>query len=265
MIQNLLKINKNCCNNLIVKLKLNKSKIGINSKTGTNMNGIINFMNGSINPTMNGTMNGSINPTINGTRIRIKSYSTSNSKNEKQSSQKEQENPSSNTKDNNGKKSEKKSSPSKYVPLLLGAFATYIALGQLHESTTDPIPNESWFDEQNRKCKEAIIESYEYFMNPPTKKLLPPLPPQLHRDYTLCIELTDALTHLVWDIDVGWRVALRPGVKRFLYTLHQYFELVVFTNTPSHLASPVIDAVDNYGLFHYRLYREHHRLDKGTY
>lgn len=121
------------------------------------------------------------------------------------------------------------SSISKTIPILLGVLASYIALGQLHESQTDPslIPeNEDLFSRHNRLCKEALVESYEYFMNPPTKKLLPPLPPQMARDHTLCIELTDSLTHLVWDVDVGWRVALRPGVKKLLYTLHQVFILI---------------------------------------
>ena len=144
----------------------------------------------------------------------------------------------------------------------LGLLASYIYLGQTHES--DDVEGENAFQAHNRRSFEALKDSYEYFFYPPTKKLLPPLPPQLHRDHTLCIELTDALTHLVWDRDLGWRVAIRPHAKQLLYILHQYFELVVFTNTPSHLAQPVIEALDNFGLFHYRLYREHHRLDKGT-
>ena len=127
------------------------------------------------------------------------------------------------------KSSSSSSSFSTTIPILLGVLASYIALGQLHESQTDPslIPeNEDLFSRHNRLCKEALVESYEYFMNPPTKKLLPPLPPQMARDHTLCIELTDSLTHLVWDVDVGWRVALRPGVKKLLYTLHQVFILM---------------------------------------
>ncbi|KAJ3306277.1 mitochondrial inner membrane protein required for protein import [Kappamyces sp. JEL0829] len=145
----------------------------------------------------------------------------------------------------------------------LGVLASYIYLGQTYESPD--VEGENWFEAHNRRSWESIKDSYDYFMNPPTKSLLPPLPPQLAREHTLCFELTDALTHLVWDKDVGWRVAIRPGAKQLLYTLHQYFEIVLFTNTPSHLASPVMDALDNYGLVHYRLFREHHRLDKDTH
>jgi import inner membrane translocase subunit TIM50 len=69
-------------------------------------------------------------------------------------------------------------------------------------------------------------------MNPPKKALLPPLPKREHRDFTICIELGDVLTHLDWDVDLGWRVAIRPGLKEFLYNLRQYFEVVIFTDTP---------------------------------
>ena len=38
-------------------------------------------------------------------------------------------------------------------------------------------------------------------MNPPTEKLLPDaLPVPYQRPFTLCVELNDALVHLVWDV-----------------------------------------------------------------
>jgi len=163
-------------------------------------------------------------------------------------------------KDETNEDEEKKQASSIGWAVGLGVLASYAYLGQAHDSPD--IEGENALQAHNRRSYEAVKKSYEFFMHPPTKKLLPPLPPQLHREHTLCIELTDALTHLVWDRDLGWRVAIRPGARQLLYTLHQYFELVVFTNTPSHLAQPVIEALDNFGLFHYRLYREHHRLDK---
>lgn len=145
----------------------------------------------------------------------------------------------------------------------LGLLSSYLYLGQSHES--DDIEGENEFQAHNRRSLEAIVSSYEYFVNPPTKTLLPPLPAQMARPYTVCIELSDALTHVVWDKEVGWRVAIRPGARQLLYTLHQYFEVVIFTSTPSHLAQPVIDALDNFGMVHYRLYREHTRLEKDTH
>ncbi|KAJ3260463.1 mitochondrial inner membrane protein required for protein import [Boothiomyces macroporosus] len=140
----------------------------------------------------------------------------------------------------------------------LGVISSYLYLGFTHES--EDVEGENFFQAHNRRAMEAIKESYDYFMNPPKKKLLPPLPPQLARDYTVCLELTDALTHLVWDRDLGWRIAIRPGAKQLLFRLSQFFEVVVYTNTPHHLGTPVVDAIDNFGMVHYRLFREHHRL-----
>lgn len=59
---------------------------------------------------------------------------------------------------------------------------------------------------------------------------------------------------------MGWRIAIRPGAKQLLFRLSQFFEVVVYTNTPHHLGTPVVDAIDNFGMVHYRLFREHHRL-----
>jgi hypothetical protein len=113
----------------------------------------------------------------------------------------------------------------------LGVLSTYLYLGY----GDDYLENESTLAAINRRAKESVVESYEYFMYPPKKALLPPLPRHMHKDYTLCLELTDALTHCVWDLDVGWRVAIRPGAKEFLYGLHQFYEVVLFTDTPSHV------------------------------
>ncbi|KAJ3274569.1 mitochondrial inner membrane protein required for protein import [Terramyces sp. JEL0728] len=140
----------------------------------------------------------------------------------------------------------------------LGILSSYLYLGFAHES--EDVEGENFFQAHNRRAMESIKESYDYFMNPPKKKLLPPLPPQLARDYTICVELTDALTHLAWDRDLGWRIAIRPGAKQLLFMLTQFFEVVVYTNTPHHLGTPVVDAIDNFGMVHYRLFREHHRL-----
>ena len=76
----------------------------------------------------------------------------------------------------------------------LGIFSSYLYLGWGDYSTGTPI------SEHNRRAWESIVESYEYFMHPPKKALLPPLPKALHRDFTLCVELSDVLTHLVWEV-----------------------------------------------------------------
>jgi import inner membrane translocase subunit TIM50 len=91
------------------------------------------------------------------------------------------------------------------------------------------------FNAHNRRCLEALTGSYDYFMNPPKKALLPPLPKHERKDFTVCIELSEALTYLVWDTELGWRVAIRPGVKEFLFTLRQMFEVVLYTDTPGNV------------------------------
>lgn len=142
----------------------------------------------------------------------------------------------------------------------LGISASYLYLGWGENKE-----NESMFQGHNRRALESLKESYDYFMNPPVKQLLPKLPKAYAREYTICIELSDALTHLIWDRDLGWRVALRPGVKEFLYMLNKFAEVVIYTDTAGYLAEPVIQTFDQVGLTHYRLYREHHRLEGDTH
>jgi import inner membrane translocase subunit TIM50 len=63
-----------------------------------------------------------------------------------------------------------------------------------------------------------------------------PLPAPYNRPFTLVVEMNDALSHLVWDKDKGWRVATRPGLKQFLSYLSRYYEIVIFTKTPAHVS-----------------------------
>ncbi|KAJ3000678.1 Mitochondrial import inner membrane translocase subunit TIM50 [Globomyces sp. JEL0801] len=147
--------------------------------------------------------------------------------------------------------------------LYAGSFLLADSLGFTYDSPN--LEGENAFFAHNRRVMESIKDSYDYLTNPPTKSLLPPLPPQLRRDYTLCLELTDALTHLVWEKDLGWRVAIRPEAKKMLLALHSFYELVIFTNTPSHFAKPVIAALDPFSAVTFKLYREHHRLSGDAY
>jgi import inner membrane translocase subunit TIM50 len=70
---------------------------------------------------------------------------------------------------------------------------------------------------------------------------------------------------LEWDKSIGWRLAVRPGAKEFLSYLSRYYEIVVFANTPSHQAHPVLDTFDPYNFAMYRLYRESTRFTKGAF
>ena len=77
----------------------------------------------------------------------------------------------------------------------LGLMSSYLYLGWGEYDT-----NQNIFMQHNQRAFDSIKESYEYFMHPPKKALLPPLPKSLHRDFTLCVELSDVLTHLVWEV-----------------------------------------------------------------
>nr|KAJ3417846.1 mitochondrial inner membrane protein required for protein import [Polyrhizophydium stewartii] len=125
---------------------------------------------------------------------------------------------------------------------------------------------ESFFGGHNRRVAAYIIDSVKYWTEPTTKKLLPdPIPEMQPSPFTLLVEHNDALTHLVWDKDAGWRVAVRPGAREFLANLRKYYEVVIFTNVPGHLAQPVIDSFDPMQYATYRLYRDHTTLDKGMH
>ena len=79
----------------------------------------------------------------------------------------------------------------------LGLFSSYLYLGWGdYQNDNNILVN------HNKRAWESIVESYEYFMHPPKKALLPPLPKSLHRDFTLCVELSDVLTHLVWEVPI---------------------------------------------------------------
>ncbi|KAJ3030574.1 mitochondrial inner membrane protein required for protein import [Rhizophlyctis rosea] len=107
----------------------------------------------------------------------------------------------------------------------------------------------------------------QVWTTPTTDKLLPdPLPAQYQRPITLCIELTDSLIHMEWDKSIGWRVALRPGVKQFLSNLSRSYEVVVYTTQPGYLADPVMATLDPHFFYAmYRLYRDHTSFIDGDY
>lgn len=47
------------------------------------------------------------------------------------------------------------------------------------------------------------------------------------------IDVEGTLCTSYWDPKYGWRYALRPGVKRFLTNMCRYYELVLFSSSPS--------------------------------
>jgi import inner membrane translocase subunit TIM50 len=115
------------------------------------------------------------------------------------------------------------------------------------------------------RAKARLHESLDYYNEPAFPKLLPDPDPAWERPYTLVLSLEDLLLHSEWTREHGWRMAKRPGVDYFLRYLSQYYELVIFTSTPSMIADPVIRKLDPYRIVMWPLFREATRYKDGEY
>jgi mitochondrial import inner membrane translocase subunit TIM50 len=115
------------------------------------------------------------------------------------------------------------------------------------------------------RIKARIADFTDYYNEPAFPKLLPEEDPQYKAPFTLVLSLEDLLVHSEWDREHGWRLAKRPGVDYFLRYLSQYYELVLFTSTPSMLADPVLRKLDPYRIIRWPLFREATRYKNGEY
>ncbi|OMJ07701.1 Mitochondrial import inner membrane translocase subunit tim50 [Smittium culicis] len=107
-------------------------------------------------------------------------------------------------------------------------------------------------------------ESYKFFVNPTSKKLLPD-PSEDQMPYTLVVSLDDLLIHTSWDKEHGWRIAKRPFFDQFLSYMSSMYEIVIFSDQPSYSAEEALVKLDPYGYAPLRLYREQTRYDKGVH
>ncbi|KAI6251388.1 Mitochondrial import inner membrane translocase subunit TIM50 [Erysiphe necator] len=116
-----------------------------------------------------------------------------------------------------------------------------------------------------KRAKARISDELNYYQAPAFRKLLPDVDPMFERPYTLVLGLEDLLICSEWTREHGWRLAKRPGVDYFLRYLSQYYELVVFTTQPSHLAEPIIRKLDPYHIIMWPLFREATLYENGKY
>ena len=118
-----------------------------------------------------------------------------------------------------------------------------------------------------KRLGSRIRDITNYYEQPVFEKLLPdPLPPEYQAPYTLVLGLEDLLIHTEWDKKYGWRSAKRPGLDYFLGYMSMYFELVVFSDSPSHLVIPVAEKMGAYPAFVTQfLSREATRYKDGKY
>lgn len=149
-----------------------------------------------------------------------------------------------------------------------GSLASVAYLGRNWEDTIEAerhpdIPNgltpALWW----QRAKTRVEESRSYYQDPEFQKLLPDPQPWFERPYTLCISLDDMLVHQEWSRKHGWRVAKRPGVDYFIRYLSQYYELVLFTTTPSAMGDPVVRKLDPFQIIMWPLYREATKFEDG--
>ncbi|RKF62885.1 Mitochondrial import inner membrane translocase subunit TIM50 [Golovinomyces cichoracearum] len=116
-----------------------------------------------------------------------------------------------------------------------------------------------------KRAKARVRDELDYYQAPAFEKLLPDEDPMFKRPYTLVLSLEELLICSEWSREHGWRLAKRPGVDYFIRYLSQYFELVVFTTQPYHLAEPIIRKFDPYHIIMWPLFREATKYENGKY
>ncbi|XP_049281396.1 mitochondrial import inner membrane translocase subunit TIM50-C-like [Anopheles funestus] len=114
------------------------------------------------------------------------------------------------------------------------------------------------FQQYFRRMWKSMTYYQKMIQEPSREKLLPdPLKyPYVQPPYTLVLEMKDVLVHPDWTYQTGWRFKKRPGVDKFLETLAQNYEIVVFTADQGMTVFPILDALDPRGYIMYRLVRD---------
>jgi len=117
----------------------------------------------------------------------------------------------------------------------------------------------------------GLTDKIEEFSKPARVKLLPDwsqipnIPPGFPAPPALVIDLENTLVSSTWDRKYGWRHAKRPGVDKFLATMSQYYEIIIFTPSPDGIALPVIDSLDPNGYVMHRLFRDSTNYHNGVH
>jgi len=118
----------------------------------------------------------------------------------------------------------------------------------------------------NRLADWIGIKSYfedfaDFYAKPCRDKLLPDwsqmpnVPQDIPVPHTLVLDLENTLVSSTWDRKYGWRHAKRPGVDKFLTTMAQYYEIVLYTPSNEGVADPVVTNLDKHGCIMHRLYQ----------
>mmetsp|Transcript_23460 Transcript_23460/g.54502 ORF Transcript_23460/g.54502 Transcript_23460/m.54502 type:complete len:295 (-) Transcript_23460:95-979(-) len=94
---------------------------------------------------------------------------------------------------------------------------------------------------------------------------MPNVPHDIPVPHTLVLNLDNTLVSSTWDRKHGWRHAKRPGVDKFLHTVAQFYEVVLYTPSLEAIADPVVTSLDKTGCIMHRLYRESTHYKNGVH
>jgi mitochondrial import inner membrane translocase subunit TIM50 len=94
---------------------------------------------------------------------------------------------------------------------------------------------------------------------------MPNVPHNIPVPHTLVLDLEQTLVSSTWDRKYGWRHAKRPGVDKFLRTMAEYYEIVLYSPSIDALADPVVTSLDKNGCIMHRLYRDATHYKNGTH
>eukprot|EP00658_Telonema_sp_P-2_P041836 TRINITY_DN2996_c0_g1_i2.p1 TRINITY_DN2996_c0_g1~~TRINITY_DN2996_c0_g1_i2.p1 ORF type:complete len:297 (-),score=76.13 TRINITY_DN2996_c0_g1_i2:120-1010(-) len=109
-----------------------------------------------------------------------------------------------------------------------------------------------WLQKWTEPSRDLLLPAWDMRMGPAPR--------------TLVLDLDETLVHTTWDRQHGWRTQKRPYLDKFLKTMSQHFEIVIFSCGLVHTVDPVIGAIDpNQSMVMYRLYRDSTVYRKGEY
>jgi import inner membrane translocase subunit TIM50 len=117
----------------------------------------------------------------------------------------------------------------------------------------------------------GLTDAIEEYAVPSRVKLIPDwnqipnIPPNIPQPPTLVLDLENTLVCSTWDRKYGWRHAKRPGVDKFLATLSQYYEIVIFSPSQDGVAAPVVASLDTKGYTMHHLYRDSTNYQNGVH
>jgi len=94
---------------------------------------------------------------------------------------------------------------------------------------------------------------------------MPNVPHDIPVPHTLVLDLEETLVSSTWDRKYGWRHAKRPGVDKFLHTMAQYYEIVLYSPSIDAVADPVVHSLDKSGSIMHRLYRDATHYKNGVH